>query len=165
MSDAMSDWQAIDNGFTPQANKDQEKYWKAWQRYAAIWNIEPFIQGCNQLDIIIFVTDFSAWVRKGYYGKIVQIKVPNVAEALSAITTSIHLVGRSFPLNITEDNYRLVPAQDAPLTLILQYVAKNIYLSQEQNQFSINSSSLFLYQINLIVHALYVRSQYYKIHL
>ena len=51
----------------------------------------------------------------------------------------------------------LVPAQDAPFALILQYVAKTIYLSQEQDQFSIQSSNLFYDQINLIVCAFYVR--------
>ena len=105
--DVVSDWRVIDAWVTPQATRDQVKYWKASQRYAATWNINPFLQGCEQLDIIIFVMDFSARARKGYYHEGVQIKVPTVANALSAITTSIHLVGKSCPFKTTEDNYIL----------------------------------------------------------
>ena len=32
--DVMSNWQVIDSRVNTQATKDQEKYWKAWQRYA-----------------------------------------------------------------------------------------------------------------------------------
>ena len=69
MSDVVSTWQAIDAGVTPQATKDQVKYWKAWKIYVTTWNIEPFLQGCDQLDIIIFVTDFSARYRQGRSNK------------------------------------------------------------------------------------------------
>ena len=103
----MSDCQVIDAGFTPQATKDQEKYLKAWQLYSATCNIDPFVQGCDQFYTIIVVTPFSALSRQGYYGKGVQIKIPTVAKALSAITTSIHLVRKSCPFKTTEDDYIL----------------------------------------------------------
>ena len=106
-SDAMSDWQVIDAGVAPQATKDQEKYWKAWQLYAAAWNIDPFLQDREHLDIIIIVTFFSARVRQGYYGKSFQIKVPTIFKVLSTITTSIHLVGKSFSFKNTEEDYIL----------------------------------------------------------
>ena len=48
-------------------------------------------------------------------------------------------------------------AQDVPFALILWYIAKAIYLSQEQYQFAIKSSNLFFDMINLIVRAFYVR--------
>ena len=73
------------------------KYCKAWKRYASIWNIDPFLQGCDQIDIVIVVTASSEWVRKGNYISGVQINVPNISKALSAITTSIHLVGNTVP--------------------------------------------------------------------
>ena len=79
-SDVVSAWREIDSGVTPQATKDQEKYWKAWQFYAATWNIDSFLQGCDQFNIIIVVTDFAAGVRKCYYGKGVQINIPTVAK-------------------------------------------------------------------------------------
>ena len=47
----------------------------------------------------------------------------------------------------------LVPAQDAPFALILWCVAKIIYLSQEQDQFAIKSSNLFLDRIHMILRA------------
>ena len=103
----MSTWQAIDTGVTTQATKYQEKYWKAWQRYAATWNIDPFLQGCDQIDIIIVVTYFAARFRKYYYSKGVQIKVTTVAKALSSITTSIYLVGKFYTFKLTEDKYIL----------------------------------------------------------
>ena len=52
-SDFMSDWQAIYARVTTQTTKDQEKYWKAWQRYAAIWNIEPFLQDFEKLTSLL----------------------------------------------------------------------------------------------------------------
>ena len=61
-SDFVSDWISIDTWVNPQATRDQEKYWKSWQLYAATWTIEPFLQGCEQIDIIILVTAFAAWV-------------------------------------------------------------------------------------------------------
>ena len=64
-SDVLSVWWEIDAGFTAQATKDHEKYWKACQRYDATWNIDPFLQDCEKMDIIILVIDFSARVRKG----------------------------------------------------------------------------------------------------
>ena len=106
-SDVVSDCQIIYAGVTPQATKDQGKYWKAWQYFAATWNIDPFLQGCDQLDITIFVTAFAARFRQGYYSKGVQIKVLTVAKALSAVTTSIYLVGKSCPFKMTEDDYIL----------------------------------------------------------
>ena len=106
-SDVVSAWQAIEYGVTPQATKDQEKYWKAWQHYATTCNSDPFLQGCDQLDIIIVVTAFVARIWQGYYGKGVQIKVLTIAKALSDITTSIHLVGKSCPFKTTEDDYIL----------------------------------------------------------
>ena len=51
---------------------------------------------------------------------------------------------------------RLGPAQDAPFALIVWYVAKTIYLSQEWDQFAIKSFNLFFDLIDLIdltVHA------------
>ena len=54
-SDIMSDWRAIDSGFTTKATRDQKNYWKALQRYVAMWNIDPFLQDFEQLNIIIFV--------------------------------------------------------------------------------------------------------------
>ena len=65
MSYVVCNWQEIDTGVPPQATRDQEKYWKAWQRYAATWNIDPFLQGYDQLYIIIVVTSFSARVWQG----------------------------------------------------------------------------------------------------
>ena len=97
----------IDAGVTPQATKDNVKHWKARQRYSATWNIDPFLQGCDQLDIIILVIDFSARVRQSYYGKGFQIKVTTVANVLSYITMYIHLVGKSCPFKTTEDDYIL----------------------------------------------------------
>ena len=44
---------------------------------------------------------------RGYYGKVVQIKVTTVAKALSAITTSIHLVVNPCHFKTTEDDYIL----------------------------------------------------------
>ena len=96
-SDFMSDWQAIYARVTTQTTKDQEKYRKACQRYAATFNIDPFLQGCHQIDIIIVVTALSARLRQGYYGKGVQIKVPTVNKALLTITMSVHLVGNPVP--------------------------------------------------------------------
>ena len=92
-----SAWQVIGTVVTPQATKDQEKYRKACQRYAATFNIDPFLQGCHQIDIIIVVTALSARLRQGYYGKGVQIKVPTVNKALLTITMSVHLVGNPVP--------------------------------------------------------------------
>ena len=77
MSYVVSAWQAIDAGVTPQVTRDQKKYWKAWQIYAATCNIDPFLQGYEQLDIIIVATAFYAQIRQGYYSKGIQIKFPN----------------------------------------------------------------------------------------
>ena len=48
---------------------------------------------------------FSVQARQGWYGKGLQIKVPTVAKALSAIITSIHMVGKYYPIRNTEDDY------------------------------------------------------------
>ena len=58
---------------------------------------------------------------------------------------------------------RLVPAQDVPYALILWYVLKIIYSSQEQDQFAIKSLNLFFDLIALIIRAFIVRYQYYTI--
>ena len=79
---AVSAWKAIYDRVTPQVTKDQEKYYKAWQWYAATWNIDPILQDHEQINIITSVTDFSARVRQGYYDKGFQIKVPNISKAL-----------------------------------------------------------------------------------
>ena len=50
--------------------------------------------------------------------------------------------------NFVSHTMRLVPSQDAPLALILWYVPKTIYLSQEQDQFAIKISDLFFDNIN-----------------
>ena len=42
----------------------------------------PSSKAVTQIDIIIVVTYFSAQVRKGYYGKGVQIKIPTVAKII-----------------------------------------------------------------------------------
>ena len=58
------------------------------------------------------------------------------------------------------------PAQDVPYNIILWYVSKIVYLLQEQEQFSINTSNLFfdlIALIALIVRAFIVRYQYYTI--
>ena len=96
-SDVVSTWRFIITRVTPQATKDQEKYWKAWQSYAATWNIGHFLQDYEKIYIIIVITYFSAWFRKGYYGKGFKIKIPTVTKALSAISTSTHLVGKFCP--------------------------------------------------------------------
>ena len=59
----------------------------------------------------------------------------------------------------------LAPAQDVLFALILWYVAKSIFRSQEQDQFALKNSNLYFDQINLIVHVFIVRYQYYNIHL
>ena len=64
------------------------------------------------------------------------------------------------PLNLLL-NYKLVPYQDFPYAIILWYVLKIIYLSQEQDHFSIKSSNLFFDLISLILRAFIVRYQYY----
>ena len=51
--------------------------------------------------------DFSARVRKGYYGKGLQIKVPTIVKALLPISTSIHMVGKSCSFKNREDDYIL----------------------------------------------------------
>ena len=79
MSDVVSIWRVIDAGVPPQANKDQEIYLKARQSYFYTWNIYPFLQGCDQINIIIVVTDFSAQVRKGYYIQGVKTKITTIA--------------------------------------------------------------------------------------
>ena len=81
-SDVVSAWKDIDTGVIPHNTKNQEKQWKAWQRYSTTWNIDPFLQGCDHIDIIIVVTYFSARVRKGYYDKDVQSKVNCFAKVL-----------------------------------------------------------------------------------
>ena len=106
-SDVMSSWQSIYAGVTPHDTKYQEKYRKAWKLYAATWNIDPLLQDCEKLDIIIVITDFDARVRQGYYEKGLKMKIPTVANALLDITTSIHLFGKSCPFKTTEDNYIL----------------------------------------------------------
>ena len=102
MSDVVSTWQEIGAQVTPWANKDQEKYWKACQRYSATWKIDPFLHGCDQLNIIIIVTDVSEGVRQGYYSKGVKIKIPTVAKAALSIDIFIHLVGKSCPFKTME---------------------------------------------------------------
>ena len=82
-----------------------EKSWKAWKYYATTWNIEPFLQVCDQLDIIIVVVYVATQVQQGYYGKGIQIKVPTVAKALLAVTTSINMVEKSYPFKTTDDEY------------------------------------------------------------
>ena len=106
-SDVLSAWRAIDNGVTAQTAADREKYWKEWIRYAATWKIDPYLQNCDHLDIIIVVGAFAARVRTGFFGRGLQIKVPTVAKALSAITTSIRMVGKSCPFKEAEDEYIL----------------------------------------------------------
>ena len=54
-----------------------------------------------------------------------------------------------------------VPAQDGLFALILSYVAKTLYLLQEQDQFSIKSLNLFFDLIDLIVRAFIVRYRKY----
>ena len=58
-----------------------------------------------------FCHRFSARVRQGNYVKGVQINVPTVAKALSAITTSIQLVGKSCPFKTMEDGY-IIPIKN-----------------------------------------------------
>ena len=47
MSNIVSTWKAIATGVTHQDTKYQEKYWKAWQCYAATWNIYPSFKTGN----------------------------------------------------------------------------------------------------------------------
>ena len=106
-SDVLFVWRAIDNGVTAQTATDREKYWKEWICYAATWKIDPYLQQCDQLDIIIVVGAFAGRVRTGFFSRGLQIKVPTIAKALSAITTSIHMVGKSCPFKEAEDEYIL----------------------------------------------------------
>ena len=110
MSDVVSDWQAIEDGLTTQATKYHIKYCKVWQLCASTCNINAFPQDCEKINIILFVTAFAAQIRQGYYGKGLKIKVPDVAKTLSAISMSIHLVGKSCPLKTTEDDY-IIPSK------------------------------------------------------
>ena len=93
-SDVVSAWLAIDAGFNAQDTKYHEKYWKAWQCYSTTWNIDAFLQYCEQIYIIIVITAFTSQVQQGYYIKGLQIKVTTVAIALSSIRKYIHLVGK-----------------------------------------------------------------------
>ena len=61
---------------------------------------------------------------------------------------------------LQKTNVRLGPDQDVPYALILWYVSKIIYLSQEQDQFSIKSSNLF-FDLIAVVRAFIVRYEYY----
>ena len=52
---------------------------------------------------------------------------------------------------------RLGPAQDVPYNLILCYVSKIIYLSEESEKLLLSSSNLFINLIALIVSMFIVR--------
>ena len=97
----LSVWRVIDNRVTAQTATDREKYWNAWIHYAATWKIDPFLQQCNQLNIIIVISAFTARVRTGFFGRGIQIKVPTISKALLAITMTICLVGKSYVLRET----------------------------------------------------------------
>ena len=72
-----------------------------------MWRIDPFLQTVTELEATIVVSAFAARVRRGHYGHGLQVRVPTVATAMSAITTSIKLAGKRCPFKETEDNYVL----------------------------------------------------------
>ena len=101
----MSAWEAINNGVVAKTNQTRKKYWAHWTAYVKTFQVEPFLTTCNPIQQAIIITAFAARVRKGSYGRGNTIKVPSVANALAAISTTIELAGFNSPLYKAEGAY------------------------------------------------------------
>ena len=62
-------WKAIDNGVVDENNMTREKYWQHWREYRKMFQTDPYLEQCTNIQKIIIITAFAARVRTGYYGK------------------------------------------------------------------------------------------------
>jgi hypothetical protein len=72
-----------------------------------MWNKDEFLDTATELECGIILSAFAARVRSGFYGKGHQIKVPSVAEALSAISKTIQLARKRSPVYREDEKYIL----------------------------------------------------------
>ena len=76
-----------------------------------MFNIEPFLSNTNETQQIIILTAFAARVRTGHYGRGNTVKAASVQEALSAISKTIELAGKSSPLYKAEKAFKVPVAR------------------------------------------------------
>ena len=102
----MRSWRAIENGSTPQVERDRQKYWRHWEAYVQHWNRSAFLDDVSQLEANLIIGAFAARVRTGFYGEGNQVKVQSVGKALAAISKTCELAGQPSPVYRADQKYQ-----------------------------------------------------------
>eukprot|EP00957_Ditylum_brightwellii_P032119 2435740-Ditylum_brightwellii.AAC.1 len=75
-----------------------------------MWNKNKFLDDATELECGIILFAFATRVRTGFYGRGNQVKVPSVAEALTAISKTIQLAFKQ-SLVYRDDKKYILPVE------------------------------------------------------